>query len=108
MQSKKFLKNYKFLTILTYSDFLQLRATENVILKDLVSNLKQIRKPGESTEIKSFSLSSLFDPKIEQYLMYSGRSSDNERRNPILWMITSKPVSINKQQVCNTCVDFFC
>ncbi|VVC39181.1 Alpha carbonic anhydrase [Cinara cedri] len=77
----------------------KLEPDENAILNDLVSNLENVKNPGDSTKIKSFSLCNLFDRKIEKYLMYLGRSDNNDNIKPILWMIIPKKVSISKSQL---------
>ncbi|VVC30823.1 Alpha carbonic anhydrase,Carbonic anhydrase, alpha-class, conserved site [Cinara cedri] len=85
------------LLILVY--LCKLRHDENIIFNDLILNLKKIRNPGKSTKINSFSLSSLFDCKLKNYLMYWGCSNDNEHTKPILWLISPKLVPINESQI---------
>jgi len=76
----------------------QLTNNENSILRDLTTNLKKVSKPGKSTKINPFALSKLFDSDLNNYLFYWGERG-NENKNPILWMISPKLVSINDSQV---------
>jgi len=71
---------------------------ENVTLESMTSNLKKINKPGELIEIDSFALSSLFDNDLQNYLMYWS-ACEVIRENTVLWMISSKEISINEAQV---------
>lgn len=88
------------MTAVIFFFFLQLGRDENVALKGMVSSLKTIRKPGESTRVDSFSLSSLFHCNVNNYLMYWGSADENRKAKPILWMISLEPVLINESQVC--------
>lgn len=71
---------------------------ENVVLENITSNLKKINKPGELIEIDSFALSNLFDNDLQNYLMYWS-ACEVIRENTVLWMISSKEISISKAQV---------
>jgi len=71
---------------------------ENATLDNLTSNLKKINKPGEFIEIDSFALSSLFDNDLQNYHMYWS-ACEVVRENLVLWMISSKEISINEAQV---------
>lgn len=71
---------------------------ENVTLENMTSNLKKINKPGELIEIDSFALSSLFDNDLKNYLMYWS-ACEVIRENTVLWIISSKEISISEAQV---------
>lgn len=70
-------------------------------MRDLTSNLERVSQPGKSTRINPFALSRLFDSDLKNYLLYWGESGETNE-NPILWMISSKVVSINESQVRKT------
>jgi len=71
---------------------------ENIMLDNLTSNLKNINKPGELIEIDSFALSSLFDNDLQNYYMYWS-ACEVIHENIVLWIISSKEISINEAQV---------
>lgn len=71
---------------------------ENATLDNLTSNLKKINKLGEFIEIDSFALSSLFDNDLQNYHMYWSKC-EVVRENLVLWVISSKEISINEAQV---------
>lgn len=71
---------------------------ENVTLENMTLNLKKINKPGELIEIDSFALSSLFDNDLQNYLMYWS-ACEVIRENTVLWIISSKEISINRSLV---------
>ncbi|XP_025202182.1 uncharacterized protein LOC112599479 [Melanaphis sacchari] len=71
---------------------------ENATLDNLTSNLKKIIKPGEIIEIDSFALSSLFENDLQNYHMYWS-ACEEIRENTVLWMISSKEISINEAQL---------
>jgi len=71
---------------------------ENVTLENMTSNLKKINKPGDLIEIDSFALSNLFDNDLQDYLMYWS-ACEVIRENTVLWMISSKEISISEAQV---------
>jgi len=73
---------------------------ENVTLENMTSNLKKINKPGDLIEIDSFALSNLFDNDLKNYLMYWS-ACEVIRENTVLWMISSKEISISEAQVRN-------
>lgn len=64
----------------------------------MTSNLKKINKPGDLIEIDSFALSNLFDNDLQDYLMYWS-ACEVIRENTVLWMISSKEISISEAQV---------
>lgn len=71
---------------------------ENVTMENMTSNLKKINKPGDLIEIDSFALSNLFDNDLQDYLMYWS-ACEVIRENTVLWMISSKEISISEAQV---------
>jgi len=71
---------------------------ENATLDNLTSNLKKINKVGELIEIDSFALSSLFDNDLQNYHMYWS-TCEVIHENLVLWIISSKEISINEAQV---------
>lgn len=71
---------------------------ENATLDNLTSNLKKINKLGEFIEIDTFALSSLFDNDLQNYHMYWS-ACEVVHENLVLWMISSKEISINEAQV---------
>jgi len=71
---------------------------ENATLENMTSNLNKIKKPGELIEIDSFALSNLFDNDLQNYLMYWS-ACEVIHKNTVLWMISSKEISISELQV---------
>ncbi|KAE9528669.1 hypothetical protein AGLY_012244 [Aphis glycines] len=82
--------------ILTY--MCKLDRYENATLDNLTSNLKKINKLGEFIEIDSFALSNLFDNDLQNYHMYWS-ACEVVRENLVLWIISSKEISINEAQL---------
>lgn len=83
----------------------QLAKNENLILRDLTSNLEKVSQPGQSTNINPFPLSTLFNSDFKNYLSYWGVSGKNDY--PILLMISSKLISISESQVCKIIRKYF-
>jgi len=72
----------------------------------LTSSLDKVGRPGNSTAISPFALSRLFDGDLKNY-HFCWDENDGNDDNPILWVISSRPVSVSESQVCAIRREYF-